>query len=176
MWKSAKSTAVNFGLILGIVITAILLIVYMVNPELFLSPWIGIIIILLIIIFGIISSVKVKFSQNGIISLKETFTAYFITVAIGSLFSVIITFLLLSVFDPETGYMLNEKLIEMSAKTMQSVGRPEAEIKKMIEEAKNQNSFSLGKQLRTYFSRLVIYCIFGLISSFALRREEPKTT
>jgi len=173
MEKSAKSIAINYGVILGVISSAILVTIYTLNPELFLAPWLGIVLVLMTIIFGILSSVKVKSSLKGFISFKGGFTSYFITVAIGSFFSIILTFLLFSVIDTETGLFLNEKLLEMTLETLKSIGMSEASIEQAMKQAGEQNNFSLGTQIQTYIIRLVIFCVFGLISSLILKNEDP---
>jgi hypothetical protein len=173
MEKSLKSIAINNGIILGVILTVILVLIYTLNSELFLASWLGIVIILITIAFGILSSFKVKSLYNGYISFKGAFSAYFITVAIGSFFSVLIPYLLFSVIDPETGQFLNEKLIEITIETLQKFGMSEEVIEKSLQTAGEQDNFSLGVQLQTYLFRLVIFCIFGLISSLILKKTDP---
>ena len=173
MEKSLKSIAVNYGIILGVINSAVLVLIYTMNPELFLAPWLGIVLFLMTIVFGIIASAKAKAILKGFISLKQAFTAYFITVAIGSFFAVILTVLLFSVIDVETGQYLNEKLMDMSLETLKSLGMSESIIEESMKKASEIDNFSFLTQIQSYFIRLVIYCIFGLISSLVLRRQDP---
>ncbi|WP_179339602.1 DUF4199 domain-containing protein [Winogradskyella ludwigii] len=173
MEKSLKSTAINYGVMLGVINSAVLVAIYTMNPELFLAPWLGIILFFMTIVFGIIASIKAKSILKGFISLKDAFAAYFITVAIGSLFAILLTALLFSVIDVETGQFLNERLIEMSIETLESLGMSQSVIDESIQKAAEIDNFSFGTQIQSYFVRLVIYCIFGLISSLILRRNDP---
>jgi Flp pilus assembly protein TadB len=87
MEKSLKSIATNYGLYLGVFLALITVIAYAVNLELLTNMWLGIAILLVIVVFGIIAVAKVKQSQNGFASFKESFTSFFITVLIGFFFN-----------------------------------------------------------------------------------------
>ncbi len=60
MEKTIKSIASNYGLYLGLLIAVVYVISYAINIELLTKWWIGIIMLLAIIVFGIVSISKSK--------------------------------------------------------------------------------------------------------------------
>ncbi|HET8804561.1 MAG TPA: DUF4199 family protein, partial [Aequorivita sp.] len=78
---SSKKSAVTYGLILGVVLALMTTLMYVLNTELFTKWWIGILSFLVVIAIAIVSVAKAKGILGGIISFKEAFTVYFITVA-----------------------------------------------------------------------------------------------
>ena len=68
--------------------------------------WVGIVILIAIVVFGIIAVAKVKQAQNGFASFKQAFTGYFITVLIGLLISTFVSFLRLNVFVTDAAEVL----------------------------------------------------------------------
>ena len=72
MEKSLKFIAKNFGLYLGITLTVLMILAYLVNLDLFVNFWYGISIYLITIIFGIIAY---KLSANLIFPLLFSFIA-----------------------------------------------------------------------------------------------------
>lgn len=173
MEKSLKSISINNGIILGIILSAIIVLVYVIDIELFLAPWLGIFIVLLSIGLGIFSSIKTKRAKSGFITFKESFSSYFITVAVGLIFPTIITYLLLTIIDPETGAFLNEKLVEITIEAFKNFGMSEENLEKTIAQTEGVNNFGLWPQTQGYLFRLVILSIIGLISSLVIKRNDP---
>ena len=72
-----KESAIQYGLILGGILAILIVMMYALNQDLFLEWWIGIVVIPLIIIgTGIVSTAKSKDLLGGIMTFKEAFTAY----------------------------------------------------------------------------------------------------
>ncbi len=173
MEKSIKSSGLNYGIYLGIVLTLITVVVYALNTELFTKWWLGIITFLIIIIFGIIASVKARGLLGGFISFKNAFASYFITIAVGTLISTIIGILIFNIIDPEAAEFINEKIIEMTGETMEKFGAPEASIDEAMEKMQDQDNFSIAAQLKSFVFRLAFMSIFGLIVALAVKKTDP---
>ena len=109
MEKSLKSTAVNYGLYLALILSSLTIIGYAVYLDLFTKWWLGISQMLLVIIFGIVSASKAKSNLGGFISLKDAFTAFFITVAIGIVISALVGMIIFNFVDTEAAAVLQEK-------------------------------------------------------------------
>ena len=54
MEQTTKTTAINYGIYLGGIISLITIIVYGVDLDLFINPWLGIVLFILVIAFGAI--------------------------------------------------------------------------------------------------------------------------
>ena len=95
MTKSLKSSALNYGLYLGLILSSFTIIGYAVYLDLFTQWWFGIGKMFLVIIVGIVSAMKAKKILGGFISFKEAFTAFFITILVGVTIPALIGFIIL---------------------------------------------------------------------------------
>ena len=158
-----KKSAINYGVVLGIILALITTLMYVVNTELFTKWWIGIITLLIVIITGIVSTAKSKSLLGGFMSFKEAFSSYFITVAIGLLISTLLGILLFTVLDPDLAEYLNERTIEITREFMEGFGAPEEEINKALADMEGQDNFSMMNQLKSYAFGLVFQAVLGLL-------------
>ncbi len=173
MEKSIKSIATNNGLYLGLLLTLVYVIAYAVNLELLTKWWIGIGLLIAIVIFGIVSISKTKSALGGFISLKEGFTAYFITILLGLVVASIVSIVLFNFIDPDAAITLKEKTIEATAETMRNWNAPEETIIQTVEQMREQpNQFSIGSVLQSLVIQLVIYSIIGLIAALIMKKSD----
>lgn len=171
MENSIKSSALNYGLYLGGILAAVTILGYAVSLELLTKWWLGILLLILIIVFGIISASKSKKIQEGFIEFKDAFSSYFITVAVGIIISMIINILIFNFIDPEAAILLKEKTIESSLEVMRSFGAPEEAIANSLEQMEAQkNQYAIGPQLQSSAIFLIIQAIIGLIVALIIKR------
>ncbi|WP_298345299.1 DUF4199 domain-containing protein [uncultured Algibacter sp.] len=173
MEKSLKSIATNYGLYLGVFLALITVIAYAVNLELLTNMWLGIAILLVIVVFGIIAVAKVKQSQNGFASFKESFTSFFITVLIGLLISTVVSFLIFNVIDTGAAETLKQKTIEQTVQMMEGFNAPVDAIDKTVEQMESQNQFGIVGILKSLAFQLVLFSIIGLIAAAAMKKNNP---
>ena len=173
--QTIKSSAINYGLYLGIILALCTIIPYAIDLNLFTEFWLLIVILLSIIISGILSIRKVKQLFGGYISFKEAFTSYFITVAIGLLISSLTYFLIFSIIDTEAANQLTEIRIENQAEMMQKFGAPEDSIAEAIEKMESDDQFSIGNQILGYCIFLIGMSVIGLIVAAIMKKTNPDT-
>lgn len=173
MEKSLKSISLNQGIILGVILAVITVLVYAFSIDLFTEWWLGILLFLIILAYGIIAAVKVRKALGGFMTFKQAFTSYFITVAVGTLISTVIGIVIFALVDPDSAQYLNEKIIEMTVQTMENFGAPEASINEAIAGMEGKNNFSAGMQLQSYVIRLLILSVIGLIVGVSLKKSDP---
>ena len=147
---------------------------YALNLELLTNMWVGILILIAIIIFGIISVAKVKQAQNGFASFKQAFTSYFITVLIGLLISTLVSFLLFNVIDTDAADVLKEKTIEKTVEMMENFNTPTEVIAETVEQMESQNQYSIGNVTKGLAGYLVVFSIIGLIVAAAMKKNNPE--
>jgi predicted DNA repair protein MutK len=173
MEKTIKSSAINYGLYLGALLSAITVVCYAVNLELLTKWWLGIGIFIAIIVFGIISTSKSKSLMDGFIEFKEAFSSYFITVAIGIIISMIITLILFNLIDPDAALVLKEKTIEVTIEMMRNFGAPEEAVAQTLEQMEAQkNTFEIGPQIQSNVIFLVMQAVIGLIVALIMKRSK----
>jgi len=171
---SVKKNSITYGFILGLILALITTLLYVVNIEMLTKWWVGVVLFLISIAVAIFSVAKSKAILDGFISFKESFTSYFITIAIGLLINTIVAILIFVVVDPESAEFLQERIVEISTEMMKSFGAPEAEIDKAIAKMEGENNYALGAQLKGYVFQLAFYSFFGLLIALIFKRKDPK--
>ena len=174
MENSIKSSAINHGLYLGGLLSILTVLVYAVKLDLMTNTLYGISLLLVIVAFGIISIAKGKGIQEGFISFKQSFTAYFITVLIGLVISTIVSYIIFNIIDPEAAEAIKEKTIEASIKMMEGFGAPPDTIAEQVDKLEKGNQFSIGNIAQGLAGQLVIFSIIGLIAA-AIMKKNPDT-
>lgn len=172
MEPTAKSNSINLGLYLGATLAAIIVIIYAINLDLMVTWWIGIGLLVLIVTFGIISAKKAKAISGGYISFKDAFVNYFITIAIGTGISSLLSIIIFNFVDPEAATYLNEQILMVSKQNMERFGAPQEIIEKAIEEASQKNNYSIGNQLQSYIFALALYSVIGLIVAAIIKKSD----
>lgn len=174
MEKSLKSSSLNYGLYLGLILSALTVVGYAVSLDLFTKWWFGIFMLLLVIVFGIMSSMKARKLMGGFISFKNAFTAYFIAILIGILISSIVSIIIFNVVDPEAAITLQDKIIETQVGMMEKFGTPQEAIDKAINDMQaNGNMYSIGNILKSIAFQLIGYSIVGLIVALVVKKNDP---
>ena len=173
MEKTLKSLSINNGLILGLVLSVITVLVYAISLDLFTEWWLGIILFLIALGMGTYSAIKVRQQQEGLLSFKEAFSAYFITIAVGTLISSAIGIVIFTFVDPDAAQYLNEQILILTKETMESFGAPKEVIQEAMIEAEKKDNFSIGAQVQAYFWRMLFYSVLGLIVALIVKRNNP---
>ena len=124
--------------------------------------------------FGLAAALKSRSLMGGFMSFKEAFTSYFITVAIGTFLSTLIGIVIFTIVDPGAAEYINQKIIEMTAETMENWGAAQDQIDQTIAKMEETDNFSIASQLQSYVIRLVILCVLGLIVAVAVKKSDPE--
>ena len=81
MEPTNKSNSINLGLYLGGMLSLIVVLIYAVNLDLFIEWWLGILLFVLVVAYGVVAANKAKNNGEGFISFKDAFIQYFITIS-----------------------------------------------------------------------------------------------
>ena len=169
MEQSTKSISSNYGLNLGLILTAITVLTYAINLELI--PYLNLVNILLAITFGIISIKKNKALLGGLIDFKSAFTSFFVTTSIGIGISVLSSILIFNIVDVDSATLLNEKMILMQKENMIKFGASEELVSKTMEELKDKNNFSISSQIQGGVFYLAFISLIGLVVSAIMKKS-----
>ncbi len=172
MENSIKSSATNLGLYLGGALAAITVIGYAVYLELFTKWWFGILMMIGIIIVGVYSIAKSKGIQNGLISFKDAFGSYFLTVVIGILISTLVTYILFNIVDPEAAETLKQKTIEATVTMMEGFGSPAEVVAQTVDQMEKTDNYSPGNIAKGLAIQIAIFSVIGLIASLVMKKTE----
>jgi len=174
MEPTTKSSAINNGLYLGAILSLVSVIIYAVNLDLFTEWWLGIILFVVVVAYGVISAVKSRRILNGFISFKQAFTSYFITTAIGTLIATVVGIAIFTFIDPEAATYLNEQILLVTKQTMERFGMPQEAMQAALDEAAKKDNFSLGMQSQAFVFRLAFYAVVGLIVALIVKKTDNK--
>jgi hypothetical protein len=170
-----KKIAINMGLYLGLTLTLLITVIYAIDLNLFTESWIGIVNVLLITVFGVLSATQFKKTLSGFISFKLAFTSFFIAVVIGFMISTLFNLLLFNVIDVEAKTILSENVIKYTVEMMQEFGAKAADINKVVEDMRASDSFGVAGQLKGFFFNIIFYSIIGLVCSLIIKRVPPQS-
>ena len=161
MKTELKNIATDLAYKLGGVLTITTVIAYSVDFKLFLNPFIGVGFGILIILFGIYSIIQSKKENSGIISFKEAFKSYFITISLGYFIGSLATILVFVIIDPDAAKILDEELLVMSKEM----------IALSLEEASKKSNFSLSSISLQYVMNLAFFSVIGTLVSLIFKKE-----
>jgi hypothetical protein len=174
MEPTPKSIAINNGLYLGGILALISVLIYAVNLDLFTEWWLGIILFLVVVVYGVLTAIKSRTSLGGFISFKQAFTSYFITIAIGTFIATIVGIAIFTFIDPEAATYLNEQILLLTKQTMERFGMPQEAMQAALDEAAKKDNFSLGMQSQAFVFRLAFYAVIGLIVALIVKKTNNK--
>ena len=172
MESTNKSNSINLGLYLGGMLSLIVVLIYAVNLDLFIEWWLGILLFVLVVAYGVVAVNKAKKNGGGFVSFKDAFIQYFITIAVGTFIGTIVSIAIFAVIDPDAATYLNEQILILSKTTMERFGAPQEVITTALEEASKKDNFSIGMQLQSYVFRLAFYAIVGLIVALIVKKTD----
>ncbi|WP_147676061.1 DUF4199 domain-containing protein [Algibacter pacificus] len=174
MEKTIKSIATNYGLYLGLGLSLFTLIAYAINLNLLVNYWIMLLVLPLTVIgYGVFATAKIKSAFNGFLSFKETFSSYFITVAIGVIISTVFTVFLFNFIDTDAAIEIKNILISNTESFMKNMNAPVEAIAQSVDEIEKQDTFAVGTQIKSLAQSLIFFAIIGLIVAAALKKNNP---
>lgn len=175
MKEIIKKTGINFGLIFGFLVSLIMLYAFAIDNSILTNYWIVLLVpFLLVIICGLFAIGTVKKAQNGFISFKEGFTTYFVMIALGLIINTAVSVMIFNVIAPEFKETVKELQITKTTEMMENFNVPYEQIDEAIEKIKEDEQFSIQKQMLSYVIGLAIYSIFGLLLALILKRNNPE--
>ena len=171
METELKNIATDLAYKLGGVLTITTVIAYSVDFKLFLNPFIGVGFGIFIILFGIYSIIQSKKENSGIISFKEAFKSYFITISLGYFIGSLTTILVFVIIDPDAAKILDEELLVMSKEMMEGFGMSKEIIAISLEEASKKSNFSISSISLQYVMNLAFFSVIGTLVSLIFKKE-----
>lgn len=174
MEKNLKSMAINYGLYLGLGLSIYTLIGYSVSLGLLVNYWMILLVLpLTIIIFGIVSTVKIKSKFDGFLSFKEAFSSFFITVTIGIIISTLVSIVIFNFIDPNAAIETKEILMTNTENFMISMGAPLEAVAESIEQIEKQDTYAIGTQFKSLAQSIIFFAIIGLIVAAVMKKNNP---
>ena len=173
MEQSIKSSAINYGVYLGGLLALITVLIYAININLMVNMWIGIGLLIVIVGFGIVSTAKSKSILEGLLSFKQAFSSYFITVAVGIAISTAVSAILFNFIDPEAAEVIKEKTVETMITMLEGFNTPAETIADAVEKIESQNQYGILNLLKSLAWGLLFQSIIGLIVAAIMKKTNP---
>jgi Protein of unknown function (DUF4199) len=171
------NNAIKNGLILGGISIALTLIIYAVNYAILVQFKMMLFSLLISVGYAIYAGIVYRKEIGGFISFGKAYQHGFIMFAASGIISVIFSFLLYYVIDPELPGKLTEASIANTEEMMRGFGMPEDQLEEALEKAREstENQFSPGKIALSYVFILIGGAIFALISGAIVKKNQPVT-
>lgn len=164
-----KKTGLKIGLILAAIQIGISL--YLYNYDSFLNKKIGVAIIVITIVFGVFSIVNVKRKLEGKISLRESFSSYFITILISVLISNLFYLGLFNfVASEEKRETVRKEFYDFNLKNY-PIETTNKQKQPQQPDYKSMDPFTISVVINSIVKYLLIYSIFGILISLFFRNK-----
>lgn len=167
-----KRNGIRFGILIGLILSIITALMYLINIELFIAWWTTLLSFSVFIIIPIIALTKTKKELKGILPFKEAFTTYFIATAIGVLISVIFKIILFNFIDPSIKHTLLDLTMKYLINTSGKYGVTASALEETISKLKETDPYSIAEQLKGSIFNIFFCAILGLIMA-AFFKSKP---
>jgi hypothetical protein len=170
--------SVKSGLLLGVISIAITMLVYVIDTELMVKWWFGLLSLGLSIFLVSYFGIKYRKEEaGGFLSFGKAYVYSFTVIVVSAIVSTLFTFLLYSVIDPDLPQVLADASYEQSLEMMRSFGAdPDSmdddALDKIREQADNQ--FSSAGRAKGLIWILVGSVIISLITGAIIKKKEPE--
>jgi hypothetical protein len=164
----------KFGLQIGLLVSIIqiLITIYLYNFGSFVDMKFGLLIIFLNVLFGVITIFIVKKNLNKSITLRESFSGYFITILTSMLFSTIFYVGFFNTLASDSKKeAIKKELFDFQVQNMKDNNFSEKDIQKNIKLSKNSNPFSFSTAVQSSMRFLILYSVLGILFSYFIKNK-----
>ncbi|WP_430615465.1 DUF4199 domain-containing protein [Flavobacterium sp. JP2137] len=170
-----KKNGLLFGTILSAYYIVTTLIMFFFNQQLFVSIPFGFASIFVSLALGVVALFAAKKKLQGYITFKDAFTSYFITIVLGLLSHIIITFLLFNLVDPAAKETIKALTIAFTETNMSSLQVEPETIAKTVEQIRESDNFNLGNLLKSFAWKTLLYSVGGMLIALIFRNQNEPT-
>ena len=170
----AKKYGIKYGVIFGIIGVVYAFGAWAINEDIFMEWWVQILLFLAALGFFVAASVQTKKEQGGYATFREAFSAFMIGAIVYMAISTVGGLLLFQVVDTDLGPRLQEKIMVMMEERFENMNMPEEQFEEIMTKMENQDSFSVGAQLKNGLYSLVFFGVIGAISALIIRKNKPE--
>lgn len=158
-----KKNGIKFGIYTGVFSVLATIIAYAIDLSLFASMKYGLTLLLAYIVIGIVLLRTTKKELKGVMTFKQGFTTYFLSIIIGIPISVLFSIILFNYIDVEAQEIIKETTIKNTVETMEKWNVPTAQMNEAITKMEESNPFSTVELLKSTIVYIAVYCFIGLI-------------
>jgi len=173
-----KSTALKYGGAFGAILIVMMFVFYAISYKWFTSlTYMGLMFIIAIAV-PTMAGIKRKKDSGGFLSFGHTWITMVLTYSIGAIISIVGTFLLFVVIEPELKDLLVEAQIEKTMSIMEMMGAPDEAIEQAMGEVDKQSEairdqFSMVGMLTQTLKFILIMAVILLIPAAIVKKKRP---
>lgn len=166
--NSLTKSALQAGLITGVILVIYTLLRYLMGLEIFSNWWLNLLTFPIIWGFQIWAGFKQRSRNGGVLTYAQSYLTMIIVAIVTLLVGALFNILLFNVINTELAEDVKEISMEKTLEMMQNWGTPESAIEDAMTQmdAEFTNSFSPGGILKGIFSQIIFFAI--LTALFAL--------
>lgn len=171
------NNAVKNGLILGVISVMLTLAIYAIDYTILIQFKMLLLSLLVSVGYAVYAGITYRKEIGGFISFGKAWQHGFITFAVSSTVSVLFSFVLYYVIDPELPQKLTEASLANTEEMMRGFGMPDDQVEEAMEKARegSKDQFSVSKTAISYVFFLVGAAILALISGAIVKKNQPVT-
>lgn len=165
---------IKFGVIYGVVISALTLVMYLVNKDWVVDTWLNMGLSLVIgTAILVMTSRAAKADNGGILPFGEAFISLVVCFAVGSLIAALFSYVLYNFIDPSLQELLKEKTIEMTEKIAGMFGgnMNEDELDNLRETMEETDVTSLSTFIVNWLSGTLMGAVYCLIIAAIVKKS-----
>ena len=171
--ESIKKISFKQGLYLGAILSGLTIIAYLINWDIFLSPWFQFAKFLIVIGSATYATLLARKAYLMSFSFRDGFSAFFIAVAVGFGVFTIVNWLLFDLIAVDAGRYINDAAINIRKEQLEALQQEPEKIEIAIEELKSSYQFSFINQFKGYFITLVLYCLAAPVVALIFKTKKP---
>lgn len=165
---------VKGGIMLSAVSIIITMLTYIINVEIMVEWWFGLISLAISISLLIYIGIGYRNSIGGILSYGGAFKFSFFVMTVSYVIGIGFQILLYTIIDPDLPELITQLTVEKTVEMMESFGTSQEIIDASIEGVEEgiKNSTTASGIIKSSPWGLIILAIFSLISSFFIKKNE----
>lgn len=163
----------KYGLILGLINVAFSLAVILINYQLMLSTWFGIVGFAIYIVVLLIAGFDLRKQYGGYLSFRNAFISTLLILLIAGAVSLVYNILVFNIFAPEMADTLHSEIVNKTANMMESVGAEDEVIDETVAQMEANNPYSIGNLIMSYIYTMVGGIILALIIGVIVKKKKP---
>lgn len=168
--------AIKSGLIVGVISVVITLLLYIIDPSMLASMWVGLFIFALLLVLVSYFGRQHRGEIGGFMSFGMAWGYSMQLFVIAGIIGTIFNILLYNVIDPELPGIVADKAVENAESMMGRFGMPEDQMEEALDKTRNDTieRFTVVGSLTGYLWSLIFYAILSLITGLIIKKNEPE--
>lgn len=175
--NSPAKAALNYGLIIGLVMLSINFIVYFMDYSYLVAAWYGFLVLVLFFAQVIYFGKQYRKEIGGFMDFSTAFQFAFVTLIVSGLITTLGNMVLYFVIHPGLPELLVETQLENMVAMMDSMGVGDSLSGDQIDDMRNEmaSGFTFGGQIKAFGISLIIYAVLALVLGAIIKKRDKST-